>query len=202
MTIAFRDHVPQVLEGRINDLCRLARALGPEMFVIYNGPRCGASAPDHMHFQSCQSKDVPLFVQLPVDAHKDQVVPCTTWGRNMLVCSFKQAEQAQDCIQSIISALKDLTAEQSEPMINIVALYRNDRYIIILFPRAKHRSACYFAQPQQQILISPAAVEMAGIIVVANVNHFDRVDETVVLDMYKEVTLDNDLFSRLKEAVT
>jgi hypothetical protein len=151
MTIAFRNHVPQLLEDRISDLLAIAKALGPEMFVTYNGPRCGASAPDHMHFQAGNSEGVPLFEQLPADSDNDQVVPLTIWGRNMLVCSFKQAEQVQSCIESVISVLKDITEEQSEPMINIVALYRDGRYIISIFPRAKHRSACYFAEPQQQI---------------------------------------------------
>jgi ATP adenylyltransferase/5',5'''-P-1,P-4-tetraphosphate phosphorylase II len=202
MTIAFRSHVPQLLEGRLNDLCALARALGPEMFVIYNGPRCGASAPDHLHFQACSSEGVPLFEQLPLDSGNDQVLPLTIWGRNMLVCSFGEAERAAARIQSIASALKDITVEQGEPMMNVVALYRNGRHIITIFPRAKHRSACYFAEPRKQISISPAAMEMAGIIVVANIDHFDRVDESVVRSMFEEVTLGDNLYSRLVEAVT
>jgi ATP adenylyltransferase/5',5'''-P-1,P-4-tetraphosphate phosphorylase II len=202
MTIALRNHEPQQLDNHIEDLLAVTRALGPEMFVIYNGPRCGASAPDHMHFQACVREGVPLFEQLPLASDKDQVVPLTLWGRNLVVCSFGQASQAQACIQSVITALKDSTGEKSEPMMNIVALFRDDRYIISIFPRARHRSACYFAEPKQQIAISPAAIEMAGIVVVANMDHFDRVNENVVLSMYKEVTLGNDLFSRLVEAVT
>ncbi len=202
MTIPHRNHLPQRIEGSIKNLCTLTKALGPEMFVIYNGPRCGASAPDHMHFQACGNENIPLFEQLPPAANKNQVLPLTIWGRNMLVCSFREAAQVEKCIRSTINALKEITGEKVEPMINMVALYRDDHYIITIFPRAKHRSACYFAGPQQQILISPAAMEMAGIIVVANSEHFDRVDETVVQSIYQEVTLGTDLFSRLVEAVT
>lgn len=202
LTIAFRNHLPQFLEGRIDSLCAFTKALGPEMFVIYNGPRCGASAPDHMHFQACSSKGVPLFEQLPLASDKDQVVPLTSWGRTMLVCSFRQAKQVQVRIQSIISALKDITGDTCEPMINIVALYRDERYVIIVFPRAKHRSSCYFDEPQRKISISPAAIEMAGIIVVSNIDHYDRVDETTLLSMFREVSLGSNLFSLLTEAVT
>ncbi|MBN1575381.1 MAG: DUF4922 domain-containing protein [Chitinispirillaceae bacterium] len=202
MTIAFRDHVPQILEGRINDLLALTKALGPEMFVLYNGPRCGASAPDHMHFQACSGDNVPLFKQLPAAADNGQVVPLTVWGRNMLVCGCREVQQARNRIGLIINSLKAITGETEEPMFNIVAQYRDGRYIITIFPRAKHRSACYFARPQKRILISPAAIEMAGIIVVANADHFDRVDETVVHSMFREVTFGDDLFSRLAEAVT
>jgi ATP adenylyltransferase/5',5'''-P-1,P-4-tetraphosphate phosphorylase II len=202
MTIALRNHLPQLLEGRINALCAITKALGPEMFVIYNGPRCGASAPDHMHFQACSSKGIPLFEELQIDPDKNQVVPLIGWGRTMLVCSFRHAKQAQLSIQSIIDTLKEITGDSLEPMINIVALYRNDRYILSVFPRVKHRSACYFDEPQRKISISPAAIEMAGIIVVANIDHFDRVDEVALLSMFKEVSLGSDLFSKLTEAVT
>jgi hypothetical protein len=202
LTIPHRNHLPQRIEGRVEDLCALTKAISPEMFVIYNGPRCGASAPDHMHFQACGNENIPLFEQLPIAGDKDQVVPISIWGRNMLVCSFREAGQAEKSIRSIIIALKEILGEKDEPMMNMVSLYRNDRYIITIFPRAKHRSACYFAGPSRRILISPAAMEMAGIIVVANLEHFDRVDETVVRSIYQEVTLGTDLFSRLVEAVT
>jgi hypothetical protein len=201
MTIAFREHRPQQIEGRINDLYNLARALGPEMFVTYNGPRCGASAPDHMHFQACGSCGVPLFEQLPADAGDNRLVPLTAWGRRMLAGSFTNEGEVTQCLQSIISALKGILGEPDEPMINIVALYRNNRCGITLFPRAKHRSARYFAPPRQRISISPAAMEMAGIIVVADGSHFDRVDENVVLSMYDEVTLGEAPFARLVKAV-
>ena len=142
MTIPCRLHVPQLFEGRIMDLLALAKALGPEMFVIYNGPRCGASAPDHMHFQACESAGVPLFDQLPADNGNDRVVPLTIWERNLLACSFKDAEQAYKRITVIIRALKDITAEPDEPMFNCIARYADGRYTLCLFPRAKHRSAC------------------------------------------------------------
>ena len=129
------------------------------------------------------------------------MVPLTIWGRRMLTGSFADGEQAVRSIQSIIGALKGILNEPDEPMMNIVALYQNDRCGITLFPRAKHRNSRYFAEPQQRISISPAAMEMAGIIVVADSNHFDRVDEDVVLSMYDEVTLGETLFNRLVEAV-
>ncbi|MBN1308458.1 MAG: DUF4922 domain-containing protein, partial [Chitinispirillaceae bacterium] len=189
MTIAFRVHAPQLLGERIADLLALTKSLGPEMFVLYNGPRCGASAPDHMHYQACSVDHVPLFEQLPAEAEDGRTVPLSIWGRNMVVCCCKEAAQARSRIQCIISALKKIVGGPGEPMFNIVSLYRDERYIITLFPRAKHRSACFFAPPHERILISPAAIEMAGIVVVADIDHFDRVDENVVYSMFREVTL-------------
>jgi ATP adenylyltransferase/5',5'''-P-1,P-4-tetraphosphate phosphorylase II len=201
MTITFRDHEPQRISGRINDLLSLTKELGPDMFVLYNGPRCGASAPDHMHFQACSSANIPLFEQLPYFSGDNQTIPCSSLERNYLSCSFNDTAEAEKNIQSALTALRSITGEPREPMVNIIALYSENRYIVNIFPRAKHRSACYFADPPKRLSISPAAVEMAGIIVVADATHFDRVHKDTVLGIYREVTLEKDQFSRLVELV-
>jgi ATP adenylyltransferase/5',5'''-P-1,P-4-tetraphosphate phosphorylase II len=202
LTIASHDHEVQRIEGRIADFLFLTKELGPDRFVLYNGPRCGASAPDHMHFQACNSAGVPLFGQLPRFSGDSQVLPLTIWERNLIACEFKDGAEAETTIHTVVDSLKKITGDPQEPMLNIIALYRNNRYIVTVFPRAKHRSSCYFAEPSQRLSISPAAVEMAGIIVVAEAVHFDRVDEETVRDIYREVTLGTDQFSRLMELVT
>jgi len=202
MTIAHKNHEPQGIENRLGDLFSLAEALGPDMFVIYNGPRCGASAPDHMHFQACDCAGVPIFEQIPADEKNcGRVAALSIGGRNLLAGSFRRAGDAAYRIRSMITALKDIAAGDGEPMVNIIARYRGGGWIVCVFPRAKHRSACYYAPPEQRILISPAAMEMAGIVVVADPDHFDRVDENALASMFREVTLGGDAFSRLAEAV-
>lgn len=201
VTVALRSHTPQQLEARIADLPALTRALGPEMFVIYNGPRCGASAPDHQHFQACETRGVPLFEQLPPVESGDALRPLTIGGRRLLHVATGNAAWAQERIQTILTALRTLTGEKHEPMVNLVARYIDNRYQISVFPRERHRSACYSAEPPQRIAISPAAIEMAGVVVVADVKHFDRVDEAVVRGVYEEVTLKRETFDRLVEAV-
>ncbi len=197
MTIAYKEHIPQQIEGRIYDLCILARTLGPDMFVLYNGPRCGASAPDHMHFQACCSSGVPLFEQLPADYVVNKPVPLTIWGRHMFTGRFTNDKIAADFIQSVLDGLKNMLNEKNEPMINIVAYYNNEKLMITLFPRKKHRSSCFFAKGENRISISPAAMEMAGIVVVADKDHLERVNEKVILNMYDEITIDEVLFNRL-----
>ncbi len=59
-TIAHRRHRPQALKENLTDLLRLARDLSPEFAVFYNGPRCGASAPDHLHFQGFPAGALPM----------------------------------------------------------------------------------------------------------------------------------------------
>jgi hypothetical protein len=195
-TIPSREHNPQRLEGRVPAMFELARALGPGMLVFYNGPRCGASAPDHFHFQACSTAGVPLLAHLPPLERK---VAYTTFGRGLLVYSDRDAESAVEHVRHV---LYKLPADDGEPLINVLAVFQDDRYLTILWPRSKHRPDCYFKEGDERIAISPASMEMAGILVVAEPDHFDRVDRETVVSIYKEVSLEAKEFKKLAEAVT
>lgn len=201
LTIPIREHCPQRLEKRIGSMLKLTHALGPDMLIYYNGACCGASAPDHFHFQACNSAGVPLFTHLSFIRQKDEVVPHKSFGRRMLVCNDKNAEKAGRFVCSTLEVLSTFNSNNDEPLINIISIFRNGRYLIVLFPRAKHRPTCYFADGDSQILISPAALEMAGILVVADANHFERLDKRTALSIYAEVSLDDKLFTRLVETI-
>lgn len=55
LTIAAKEHTPQSLRGRVEQMRRLSKEL-PGYTVFFNGAKCGASAPDHMHFQAVPSE--------------------------------------------------------------------------------------------------------------------------------------------------
>jgi hypothetical protein len=205
-TIPDRKHTPQRLAGRISTMLELARAIGPDMLVFYNGPRCGASAPDHFHFQACDAASIPLLGELP--ALEDSSV-CTThhsFGRCMLVFSDRHAERMQGQIHQAVDAWRQQsgatgTAADAEPMLNLLALFRDGRHICVLFPRVAHRPACYFADGPNKIAISPATLEMAGLLVVAEPDHFDRVDATIARQIFEEVSAAETRCAQLMEAI-
>jgi hypothetical protein len=195
-TIPSREHTPQRLPDRIGDMLELARALGPEMLVFYNGPRCGASAPDHFHFQACNTQGIPLLTHLP------QSTPFENFGRRMLIFADKDAGKVAGRLRQALEALSEQSEDDAEPMVNVISVHRDGRNLTILFPRARHRPECYFAKDESRIAISPAALEMAGILVVAEPDHFDRVDQATALAIYQEVSLDEERFAKLIGAVT
>jgi ATP adenylyltransferase/5',5'''-P-1,P-4-tetraphosphate phosphorylase II len=165
------------------------------MLVFYNGPRCGASAPDHFHFQACTSTGVPLLRQLPSDGrHRLQ-----SFGRRLLVCSDRHAEK---CVEFVGRVLECLPANDPEPLVNVLATHRGGRYLAVVWPRSKHRPDCYFEKGEARIAVSPAALEMAGILVVAEPDHFDRIDRQTAVSIYAEVSLESGEFERLAEGVT
>ena len=86
-------------------------------------------------------------------------------------------------------------------MINVLSVFRDGRYLTVLWPRSKHRPDCYFKEGDARIAVSPAALEMAGILVVAEPDHFDRVDRETAVSIYEEVSLDAGQFDQLAKAV-
>ncbi len=205
-TIPDRTHAPQLLAGRIGTMLELARAIGPDMLVFYNGPRCGASAPDHFHFQACDAASIPLLGELPVLEHSSVCTIHQSFGRCMLVFSDRHAERMQGRIHQAVDAWSQQSgatgaAADVEPMLNLLALFRDGRHICVLFPRVAHRPACYFVDGPNKIAISPATLEMAGLLVVAELDHFDRVDATIARQIYEEVSAEETRCAQLMEAI-
>jgi hypothetical protein len=199
LSIPTREHRSQELSGQVDTLLGLARDLGPDMLVLYNGARCGASAPDHFHFQAASSIGVPLFEEVEGIGKKDDVLPHTSFGRRMLVFQSRDADRIQNLIRKTLEVLSSFGSGGDEPLINIIILYRGDRYKAFVFPRAKHRPTCYFAEGDDRISVSPGSLEMAGIMVVADADHFDRVDETTAQAILEEVSLEEKRFQMLLE---
>ena len=171
-TIADREHRPQQLRGRIATFVHLAQEIGPDMAALYNGPRCGASAPDHFHLQAARADEIPILAQLSTIADSRPIVPHSSFGRNMLVFRSTNATDVAADIERSIDALQQIEATTDEPMFNLLAHFAAGRYTVVLFPRAAHRPACYFATGPDQLLISPAVLEMGGILVATEPDHF------------------------------
>jgi uncharacterized protein DUF4922 len=223
LSIVSRAHVPQRIAGRVGEMLALARALGPKMLVLYNGPACGASAPDHLHFQAGRSGLLPIADDLArLSAGKKRRVSLETFGRRTLVFRGKdERELALEIERAIDGAARAVGESEAvgsplgrgakassdqgpvrpvEPMINIVATFGGE-LTVYLFPRQKHRPARFFATGDDQILWSPGALDMAGIAVIAHPDHFDRVTSGVARAVYEEVSLSSESFRRWTEVL-
>jgi hypothetical protein len=196
-TIASREHRPQQIRGRLATFLHLAHDLGRDMVALYNGPRCGASAPDHFHLQAARAVDIPILNQLPEDPANRPVAPHSSFGRNMVVYRNADAAAIISDIERTMNALQCIVATTDEPMLNLLAHFDVGRYTVILFPRAAHRPACYFASGSEQLLISPAVLEMCGILVTTEPEHFSRTDARVARPIYEEVSIADAPFAEL-----
>lgn len=187
-TISSAIHEPQTLNPHIESMCHLAKEL-PEMTIFYNGPMCGASAPDHMHFQA-----VPRH-SLPIEDHFESNYA------NAIMVAEKDINDHLAAVRKVLSLGKipqeasqtgSLTigashVEEWEPRWNIITWY-DDTFHTIIFFRRESRPKCFFAPEPERILFSPATVEMGGIAVVANRESFDRLTPTILRNLIIEVT--------------
>jgi hypothetical protein len=201
-TLAHREHQPQRLMGRVGELLRCAWAAGPSLLVFYNGPRCGASAPDHYHLQACGAGDVPLLQEM---AHVEAAPRGTvhqTFGRSLIAFCGATMARLETGVEKALAKLRAWETDNSdvpvaEPMVNIMAHRGADRSVVLLFPRRAHRPACYFSEGPERLAVSPAALEMSGVLVSAEAGDVDRIDGARARAIYEEVSVSSDKLNEL-----
>lgn len=206
LTIPETEHVPQLIGHRFADMLELAREL-TDFTVFYNGPRCGASAPDHAHFQAGNRGFMPIEADWRTRIGETVVqTECATLyslddaPRTTLVIDTDDADEACRLFQAICQALPVPEGDQ-EPMMNILALYESSRWTIFVFPRAKHRPACYTAEGDARLLSSPASVDLGGVFITPVEQDFLKITADDVAQILSEVCLSPEAFARVKEHI-
>jgi Domain of unknown function (DUF4922) len=174
LTIVHVDHRPQQISGQFGALLGLAKAL-PDSFIIYNGPECGASAPDHLHFQACSRSIFPIEHDLHA-GYIPRVVALR--GDDPLQLSYR--------LEGLLAVLKKVTNASSEPMINIAAFFAEDSWTALIFPRGKHRPRVY---ETKELTVSPATIDLCGVFVVPVPGDYEKIRGADIERIFEEVTL-------------
>jgi diadenosine tetraphosphate (Ap4A) HIT family hydrolase len=197
-TIAHVQHIPQSIEQHIETLLKLAREMAPEYSVLYNGPKCGASAPDHLHFQAAPRNAIPVEVEA-VDAHRRKILhksgsvallSLKNYGRRALVFESTDREKLAANLVELFAIWKQVQGIADEPMMNLIASFRQEVWRVILFPRAKHRPELFYKEGEERIVVSPAAVDIGGLMVTPLERDFKRMDAKLVESIFSEVTME------------
>lgn len=215
LSIVHREHVPQQIEGSVGVLLSLAHDLGSSYFVLYNGPECGASAPDHLHFQACSRALLPIEKNLYEDdpvlledcSYCDETAKNTFelftlagCGRSVVVFRGGNPEEVGNWVDQVIREL-GLQTDRSEPLINIICTYDPKLWTVYLFPRSKHRPASFYAEGESRLGVSPGAIDMAGVVVVPEHAHFDKIDGERITAIFAEVSMNGDIVNDLVDAI-
>ena len=201
LVITSRRHIPQTIEGNFGTLLDLALNLGEEFFVLYNGAACGASAPGHLHFQSCERERLPIIHDIGswgrrILSNDSRIETFTLkdYRLNALIARGADREALIEWFDRAVWLLAEVTGAESEPMINLVATRDGDRWTLIVFPRSKHRPDRYFAEGDAKLTVSPAAIDLSGVLVVPQPDHFAKITSRDVEEIYAEVTLGGKVF--------
>ena len=209
-TIPSVKHEPQRIRDIYGEIHKLLDEY-PELMVFYNGPKCGASAPDHAHLQAGTSGRLPLQMSwqrlsrnltLLISLNDDENIslideyPCpallirshTPYGDEQLFLRLYEALPMQD--------------DDAEPMMNIVSWRCDDEYLSVVFPRGKHRPDCYYAQGNDQYIISPGALDMAGLIITPRQEDFECLTSEKALSILNEVSLPKEQLQQVIEKLS
>lgn len=196
LTIPDRTHVDQLIKGRVADMMRLASELDGYT-VFYNGPKCGASAPDHMHFQAGNSDFLTLGDALKVSSRKPVIVDrrgnlsaLRGLPLNMFLISAVDFEYGQELFDRLYDALP-LPNGEAEPMMNLLCFKQGDTVNLAVIPRKRHRPSFYGAEGDDRMLLSPASVDMGGVFITPLEKDYERMNASVVKKIYNELCIDD-----------
>ncbi len=194
LTIPVRAHEDQLIAGRMGDMLQLAKSL--EDFVIfYNGPRCGASAPDHFHFQAGNKGFLPIEQMPPqpgtlLQQHdRFEMHAMEHHHRRTILMRGNDGQALADGFEQIVSYMKPLQPDQPEPMLNILARWESPEWIVLVLPRKVHRPWQFHARGDDQVMLSPASVDLGGVLVTPRETDYHRMDLALMEDIFGQVCI-------------
>ena len=194
LTIPYISHIPQRIGEKLEDMLDLAFELS-DFVVFYNGPRCGASAPDHFHFQAIGKGYLPIeeevegFFQQSETADIELVHEVESYRRRFLIICADQKEVLQAGFEKIYESLEFLQPHEPEPMMNVLCWRRNAGWVVVIFPRQAHRPWQYDADKSEQIVLSPASVDLGGVLITPRHEDFEKLDMETAEDIFSQVCL-------------
>ena len=206
LTIPDKSHTLQLIKGRIADMLTLAGELD-EYTIFYNGPRCGASAPDHMHFQAGNSDFLTIAPAL--ESCEMQEVAAEGEARLYLAAGMPMGvfvidadtpERGQMLFDRLYAAMP-IPDGEAEPMMNLLAYSTPIGVRLAVIPRKRHRPSFYGTEGPGTMLISPASVDMGGVFITPLEKDFDRLDINIATKIFDELCLSPDEMAAIAAAV-
>ena len=199
-TIPARKHQPQSIYKNYGEMHRFL-SLHSELMVFYNGPKCGASAPDHLHFQAGTTGILPLQANWQrlsrnltdiISLNDDEKIALI---HDFVVPAFVIISKSEDSDEALFQRLyksMPVRGDETEPMMNIIAWRKGDEYISVVIPREKHRPEAYFAEGDAQMMVSPGALDMSGLIITPREEDFRKLTEESATAILQECGVSTD----------
>lgn len=204
-TVTHIEHRPQAISENFSALLTLMADLGRGWITLYNGPRCGASAPDHLHFQALPTGCLPVEREiydgkrllLATRIEDVSIYTANDLGRELIVLKGSNHMSLTHVFSKVITVLKEAFRTEDEPMMNIAGFSSKGSSLVAIFPRRKHRPDVFYREGDERIIVSPGVVEMAGILVTPVEMDFERLNAETVEAIYREVSIDSHMFTNI-----
>lgn len=211
-TIPNINHVPQQIKDNFNLMLKLTKDLSKHYVVLYNGPRCGASAPDHFHFQAGTKSFMPIeddfhqfknkFGELIFENDEITLYAIDDGIRRIISLESTNTEKLVEVFNKLNEIYSSISGKNEEPMMNIITSYEEEfGWRVIVFLREKHRSSSYFAEGENKILLSPASVDLGGVCITPLEKDFESITKEKLVEILSEVALNKNSFESIKQKV-
>lgn len=193
LTISKCTHQDQLIYGKISDLLDLSYQID-KYVLFYNGPKSGASAPDHMHFQAGNKGFLPIQTEIETIARElicvfesAKLFLLDDQPRNSLLIKGKSIADIDQLFNKVYNVLP-INGSDLEPMLNLLSWYENNEWHLIILLRKKHRPSCYFAKGEDKLLSSPASVDLGGVFITPIESDFNKINSEKIEAIIDEVS--------------
>ena len=187
LVIAMSEHTDQTIKGRYEDMLALAKA-HPDMTIFYNGPKSGASAPDHHHFQAAPASLIPLEIAVDACLEDAPLQHFNKFTTGVFVIRSRSAEEATNVFYRLIDCAETPSGEP-EPLFNLFTYYRDGEYRSIIVFRSRHRSHHYFSDGSDHLTMSPGCADMGGMFIVPVLEEYHKITPELLSEMVEEISL-------------
>ncbi len=204
-TISHLDHRHQEIDESIDTFLALMEELGPSWMVLYNGPRCGASAPDHLHFQTAPSGQMPIEKEIQEEKRLTLMTQvdggglyhAKKLGREVILLEGDDPSIVGSAFKGFLNGLKMVLHIDEEPMVNVIGLYQENKWRLVFFLRRKHRPNAFFKEGDERMVVSPGVIDMGGLLITPVERDFNRLDTLAVESIYREVSLEGEVVKKV-----
>jgi ATP adenylyltransferase/5',5'''-P-1,P-4-tetraphosphate phosphorylase II len=206
-TIPSLEHKPQRILGALGDFLSLTKELSEKSLVFYNGPKCGASAPDHFHFQAGTKEFIPIvkeyahyknkFADVIFSSGNTEVLKLNDGLRRLIIIEGNSPDEINNMFLNLYEQLIKIQTDDEEPMMNIVNTFEDGVWKMIIILRDKHRPARFFEEGEKRMMISPAAVDIGGIFITPLEKDFHRITKEDIIEIIREVCISEERFGRV-----
>jgi len=194
LTIPSDGHTDQRIRYNFGKMLSLAEAL-PDYVIFYNGPQSGASAPDHFHFQAGKSGFMPvekdfLSGKFAINEFTRKGAEAWRWKdylRGIISLKGQEREPLEALFHKFFERFSALQPDEPEPMMNILVNKTEKFWIVHIIPRKKHRPVQFFAEGKDQLLISPASVDLGGMVITPREEDFRKINAGDISDIFRQV---------------
>lgn len=206
LTIPLLAHTHQLIAGKFGAMLTIAEEIG-DFTLFYNGPKCGASAPDHFHFQAGNRGFLTIEREIEnmeseslFSGHGAQVSLVKGLFRALVCVRGRDKGECETILERVFSSLP-LKEGEPEPMVNIICWYSSGQFTTLLYPRERHRPSHYFAEGDENILLSPASVDMGGVLITPLQKDFEKIDSSIAEQIFDQICVSEEDSVKIAETI-